>query len=147
LKISATRSKEAGRTAPDTFSSNDNDTINVNFGSSLRSGDFFTATVAHEGTHVDQDQTWVLFGEGPFEDFNHYAREAAAWEVGAEVAQALGMKCLRPHGGGSEFDVWNKGWKAADVQTLRSKGIGNILNQLYQATPSDTDTFSSEHHH
>lgn len=56
------------------------------------------------------------------------------------------MNNLAPHGGGKEFQVWNKGWKAADVETMRSKGVANILNYM-NLKPTDTDTYSSEHHH
>jgi RHS repeat-associated protein len=124
---------------------NNDDTISVKFGSSVK-GDFLTATVAHEGAHVDQGQTWLAGGEGSVGDLNHYAREQAAWTVGSSIAQALGMKSYAPHGGGTEYQAWNKGWKAADVQTLRSKGIGNILN-FSNLKPADTDTYSNEHHH
>jgi RHS repeat-associated protein len=123
---------------------NNNDTLTVMFGGSLR-GDFLAATVAHEGVHVDQAQTWLAGGESSIGDLNHYAREQAAWTVGSSIAQALGMKTFAPHGGGSEYQVWNKGWKAADVQTLRSKGIANILNYS-NLKPTDTDTYSNEHH-
>ncbi len=123
---------------------NNNDSVTVMFGGSLR-GDFLTATVAHEGAHVDQAQTWLAGGEGAIGDLNHYAREQAAWTVGSSIAQALGMKTYAPHGGGSEYQVWNKGWNAADVQTLRSKGLGNILNYS-NLKPTDTDTYSNEHH-
>ena len=123
---------------------NNDDTISVKFGSSVK-GDFLTATVAHEGAHVDQAQTWLRGGESSIGDLNHYAREQAAWNLGSSIAQALGMKNLRPYGGGSEYEVWNKGWKAADVQTLRSKGVANILNYS-SLKPTDTDTYSNEHH-
>jgi hypothetical protein len=56
------------------------------------------------------------------------------------------MNNLAPHGGGKEFQVWNKGWKAADVETMRSKGVANILNYM-NLKPTDTDTYSHEHHH
>jgi hypothetical protein len=56
------------------------------------------------------------------------------------------MKNLHPYGGGSAYYVWNRGWKAADVQTLRSRGIANILNYM-SLKPTDTDTYTSEHHH
>jgi YD repeat-containing protein len=124
---------------------NDNDTISVKFGASIK-GDFLTATVAHEGTHVDLAQAWLSGGEGSTGNINHYANEQAAWAVGASIAQALGMKNLHPYGGGSAYYVWNRGWKAADVQTLRSRGIANILNYM-SLKPTDTDTYTSEHHH
>ncbi len=42
--------------------------------------------------------------------------------------------------------VWNAGWKAADFEAKRSKGVANILNYM-NLKPTDTDTYSSEHHH
>lgn len=123
---------------------NNDDSISVKFGSALK-GNFLTATVAHEGAHVDQAMTWLYHGEGAIGDINHFAREQTAWTVGSSIAQALGMKSLAPYGGGREHQVWNDGWKAADVQTLRSKGIANILNYM-SLKPTDTDTYSSEHH-
>ena len=107
----------------------DDDTISVKIGSSLTGG-FLAATVAHEGVHVDQDAFWVRSGESCVGNINNYAAEQAAWAVGASVAQALGMKSFRPWGAGRKFDVWNRAWKAADVETQRAKGIGNILNYM-----------------
>ena len=128
---------------------NNDDTISVTLGADL-GGDFLTATVAHEGAHVDQAQTWLDNGEGSIGDLSHYEREQAAWAVGASVAQALGMKNLRPWGNatGSQYDVWNKGWRAADIETRRASGIQNILNYM-RDTSSDADmrkTYSDEHH-
>lgn len=127
---------------------NNNDTTSVKFGSSVK-GDFLTATIAHEGAHVDQAQTWLAGGESSIGDLNHYAREQAAWTVGSSIAQALGMKSYAPHGGGSALQVWNKGWAAADIATLRAKGIQNVVNYM-RDTSSDADmraTYTSEHHH
>lgn len=39
---------------------------------------------------------------------------------------------------GNGFEIWNSGWKAADVQTLRSKGIDRELADPkgpYKVTP------------
>ena len=123
----------------------DSDSINVVFGSSMK-GNFLTATVAHEGVHVDQAQTWMFFGEGSLFDLNHYAREGGAWEVEGQVAQALGMKNLRPHGAGQEYDVWNKGWSSGSIAAQRDAAVLRILSDLYHVKPSDTDTFSNEPH-
>ena len=78
---------------------------------------------------------------------NHYYREMRAWYVSGVVAEALGMKNYAPKGGGPEYQVWNRGWKAVDVRTLRSTGVSNILKNLYSASPGDTNTYSSEHPH
>jgi len=85
----------------------------------------------------------------PFTDLTHYAQEQGAWAVGASIAQALGMKSLAPHGGGRDFQVGNRGWKTADIDTLRSRGIQNVLNyyiEKYGNGPMQT-TFSGEHMH
>ncbi len=82
-------------------------------------------------------------------DLNHYARETGAWQVSSYAAQALGMSHYGPHGGDSELYVWNKGWKAADVETKRAKGVQNVVNFMRDKS-SDADmraTYSSEHHH
>ena len=123
------------------------DTISVTFGSSIK-GDFLTTTIGHEGAHVDQAQTWLRGGETSVGDLNHYAREQGAWAVESSLAQALGMKSLAPHGGGRDLQVWNRGWAAAEIETLRAKGIQNILNYMRDHS-SDADmrkTFSEEHH-
>lgn len=57
------------------------------------------------------------------------------------------MKNYAPKCGGPEYQVWNRSWKAVDVQTLRSTGVSNILKNLYSASPGDTNTYSSEHPH
>ena len=126
---------------------NDNDTFSVKFGSGIK-GDFLAATVLHEGVHIDQGNAWLNGGESSVADINHFFREQGAWTLESSIARALGMKSLAPHGGGSEYQVWNKGWKAADIETMRSKGVANILGpSLSNLKPTDTDTYSNEHHH
>ncbi len=124
----------------------DNDTISVKIGASLNGG-FLAATVAHEGAHVDQDTFWLKGGESCVGNINHYASEQAAWAIGASVAQALGMKNFHPYGVGGDYDVWNRGWRAADVDALRSRGISRIVEGLMHLKPSGSDTMSNEHHH
>jgi len=124
---------------------NDNDTFSVKFGSGDK-GNFLAATILHEGVHIDQGNAWLNGGESSIADINHYFREQQAWNLEGSVARALGMNSLAPHGGGKDFQVWNKGWKAADVETMRAKGVGNILNYM-NLKPTDTDTYSSEHQH
>ena len=137
---------ESGHGGSTTLS--DNDTISVKFGSSIK-GNFLTATIAHEGAHVDQANAWLNGGESSIGNLSHYAGERAAWAVGSSIAQALGMKSYAPYGGGRDLQAWNKGWAAADISTLRAKGIGNILN-LMREQSSDADmqkTYTDEHHH
>jgi RHS repeat-associated protein len=126
---------------------NDNDTFSVKFGSGiLNNAGFLAVTVDHEGIHVAQGNAWLDGGESSAADINHYMRETAAWTVGSNLARALGMKSLAPYGGGPEYQVWNRGWKAPDVETMRAKGLGNIMNYM-SLKPTDTGTYSSEHHH
>jgi hypothetical protein len=68
--------------------------------------------VEHEGVHIDQGNAWLNGGESSVADINHYFREQHAWALEGSVAMALGMNSLAPHGGGKDFQVWNKGWKA-----------------------------------
>lgn len=127
---------------------NDDDTISVKFGSSL-TGDFLAATIGHEGAHVDQADAWLDGGESSIGNLSHNAREQAAWAVGSSIAEALGMKSYGPFGGGQELQAWNRGWKAADIATLRSKGIANILNYMrdHSSAADMQKTYTDEHHH
>lgn len=34
-------------------------------------------------------------------------------------------------GGVPQYQVWNKGWRAADVETFRARGVTNILRDFY----------------
>ena len=124
------------------------DTISVKFGS--LSGDRLTATVAHEGVHIEQANAWLDGGESSVGNLNHFQREIPGWEAGSFVAQALGMKNFAPYNGSRDMQVWNKGWKAADIETLRAKGIGNILDYMSR-TPelkqNMLQTYSQEHSH
>lgn len=123
------------------------DQIQASFNIGL-TGNQLAATVAHEGRHFADANVWLgTHCTGCSTDLNHYFREQRAWYVSSVIAQALGMKNFAPKGGGPEYQVWNRGWKAPDVQTLRSTGISNILKNLYMAAPSDTNTYSSEHTH
>lgn len=123
------------------------DQIQASFNIGL-TGNQLAVTVAHEGRHVADANAWLsTHCAGCSTDLNHYFREQRAWYVSSVVAQALAMKSFAPKGGGPEYRVWNRGWKAADVQTLRSTGISNILKNLYRVAPTDTDTYSSEHKH
>jgi RHS repeat-associated protein len=121
---------------------NKDDSISVNFGKDV-SGNDLAVTVAHEGQHVEDGQQWVSAGHplGTMFDMNHYERETRAWGVSARIAQGLGMSHFGPHGGGSEYYVWNSSWHNVDhVNTA----IGNIVRDLYHQMPGDTDRYSKE---
>jgi hypothetical protein len=124
--------------------------FSVKFGSEDK-GDFLTATVLHEGVHVLQGNLW-LGGVGSGSpllgvafDLNHYFLEQQAWTLEGSFAKALGMKSLAPQGRDASYQVWNAGWKAADVATMRSKGVAKIVEGEMHLKPSDTNTYSSEH--
>jgi hypothetical protein len=125
---------------------NEDDTITVNFNPSLKGNDL-AVTLTHEGRHVGDAQAWVMTHSvgGPL-DYNHFFREERAWYVSSYIAEALGMKREAPRGGGKEYEVWNRGWKAADRETLRSRGVSTILRYM-GVKATDADTYSSEHKH
>ena len=121
-------------------------TINVTFNPSILSqSNFLAVTVAHEGVHVSKFEAWENSGDPVAGGLTHFTNEAAAWAVGSFVAQALGMKSLAPQGAGPGTDcaqcqVWNKGWKAADVDVLRARGIQNVLHYYGQKFGFDTES-------
>ena len=117
----------------------------MNFGKQV-SGNDLAVTVAHEGEHVADGQAWVSRGHPALGslDLNHYDREMRAWEVSARIAQALGMSHYGPHGGGSDYYVWNSSWHDVDRVTTAAQ---RIVHDLYHLTPGDTDRYSSEHQH
>ncbi len=48
--------------------------------------------------------------------------------------KGLGLR-LSPPGSGdfpaSAYQIWNRGWKTADVETYRARGVANILRDYY----------------
>lgn len=71
---------------------------------------------------------------GPL-NLTKYATEFAAYSGSSYTAQGLGVGSLKI---GGNFEIWNSGWKAVDVNTLRSNGINGVLsdpNGLYKVTP------------
>jgi RHS repeat-associated protein len=123
-----------------------NDTISVKFNRGLKGNDLATV-VAHEGRHVGDAQAWLRNGECTSCTFNmnHFALETRGWNVSSYMAQALHSRSYGP-GGGSQYQVWNRGWKQADIQTKRTRGINAIL-QYSGHTANGTDTYSSFHRH
>ncbi len=92
-------------------------------------------TAAHEGVHVvngsalvgalpmnlaSPDATSVL--AGPL-NLAQYFDETRAYEASSFMGQGLRFGNLSTGG----FEIWNSGWRAADIQTLRSKGINGVL--------------------
>jgi hypothetical protein len=108
-------------------------------------GQDLIVTLAHEGRHGGDIANWLgSHSSTSIYDHNHYFREMRAWSVSSFMGQALGMGSV--NAGSKEYEVWNKGWKAADHEVLRSQGIRAILN-ISGLHWSDTDTYSKEHKH
>ncbi|MCW5963221.1 MAG: hypothetical protein KIT83_04205 [Bryobacterales bacterium] len=104
-------------------------------------------SAAHEGIHTGHGTAYV--GALPMDltsaaaagvlagplNLTKYATEFAAYSGSSFTAQGLGFGSLKV---GGNFEIWNSGWKAADVNTLRSNGINAVLsdpNGLYKVTP------------
>jgi len=125
---------------------NEDDTTTVTFNRGLK-GDNLIVTLAHEGRHAGDIANWLNFDHdltNSIYDHNHYFREWRGWDVSSFMGQALGMKSV--NAGSKDYEVWNKGWKAADRETLRSKGREAILN-ISGEHWYDTNTYSNEHRH
>ena len=116
--------------------------LSKNAGSGL-----LAVSAAHEGVHVG-DGT-ALVGALPMDltsgaatgvlsgplNLTKYATELSAYGASSFTGQGLGFGSLKI---GGNFEIWNSGWKAVDVNTLRSNGINGVLsdpNGLYKVTP------------
>jgi hypothetical protein len=68
----------------------------------------------------------------------NFETEYLAWLVQSWTAQALGMK-YSPEGADEkpEYQIWSKGWRAAEIETLRSKGVSNVLRDFYPDSDKD----------
>lgn len=119
-------------------------TIKVLFNRSL-DGLKMAEKVAHEGRHVADAQAWVANGEctSCSLNMNKHERDTRAWNVSSYTGQALNMRSAGA--GSTETQVWNRGWKQADISTKRARGLAAIM-KLYGYTPNGTDTLSWEHH-
>lgn len=75
-----------------------------------------------------EDDKWAQRGF----PISHYNTEHAAYLVGSYFGQALGMRVYPADSGGvPQYQVWNKGWRTADVETMRARGVSNILRDFY----------------
>ncbi|MFV0388158.1 MAG: RHS repeat domain-containing protein [Pyrinomonadaceae bacterium] len=128
---------------------NGDDTVTVDFRIDGKS-DRLTTTIAHEGRHVADDLAWVNAGHptGGDTDLNHYFREQRGWSVSSYVGQGLNLKSVSAgsDNSGKSYEVWSRGWKAAEIETKRAVGISNILTYM-NLKSTDTDTYSNEHQH
>jgi RHS repeat-associated protein len=111
------------------------------------SNGLLAVSAAHEGIHVGHGA--ALVGALPTDlssaaaagvlagplNLTQYGTEFQAYGASSFTSQGLGFGSLRV---GGNFEIWNSGWKAADVNTLRSNGINAVLadpNGLYKVTP------------
>jgi RHS repeat-associated protein len=94
-------------------------------------GDSLAISIAHEGQHVADIDTYLSSREeNGSTDLPHYERERKAYEITSFVAQGLG-KSSAINGFGPKYQVWNSGWKAADVAEKRAKAINLMISTYY----------------
>ena len=121
-------------------------TIDLSQNTSVNGFNRLAVTAAHEGSHVADGSALVgalpmsLTGQaaasvlgGPL-NLTTYATETRAYQASSFTAQGLRFPPLSV----GNFEIWNAGWKAADVQTSRSKGISGYLadpSGPYKVTP------------
>jgi hypothetical protein len=103
--------------------------VDVSFRSDQH-GSALAVDIAHEGVHVNDNLSSEYFGTR----ITHYETEHYAWMIQSYTAQGLGMR-VSPPGSGDEllrkYQVWNKGWKATDIETYRARGVANVLRDYY----------------
>ncbi len=102
--------------------------FNVTFDPSKISGgtNYWGIDAAHEGTHVsDIGDPRYANSATTLSDFSleHRGHQTSAW-----AAQALGVSPLAYDGGTNV--IWNRGWAAADRQTLMDHGITNHVTSI-----------------
>jgi RHS repeat-associated protein len=107
---------------------NDDGTISVAFRENV-SGEELITTLAHEGQHVADAQTFLAF---PYQngttDLTHYDREVRAYYTGAFAAQAIGLKSYPMH---ADIKVWERGWKGADRATRMANAVAEYVRRGY----------------
>jgi RHS repeat-associated protein len=107
---------------------NDDGTVSVTFLQGHKGKDLII-DMAHEGQHVADADAFLASGaeaNGPT-DLTHREREMRAYEVSSFVAQALGVGST-PKGIEAKYEVWDKGWRKADIDSNRSKGIDKLVS-------------------
>jgi hypothetical protein len=102
-------------------------------------------TVAHEGSHIadridfvnalEPGMSYERWVNTP-QNLTKYVTEVRAYQVSSSVAQAQGFQDLKPGG----YEIWNKGWKAAERNILRQQNIDKLLkgSSLYKVTPDNS---------
>lgn len=94
---------------------NKNGTISVTFNQGLK-GDKLAVVLAHEGTHVADDQSWITSRLSfTSTELNHFQLEQHAWNVSSFTAQALN---LRANGAG-EWQTMTCGAAGGKLPTAR----------------------------
>jgi RHS repeat-associated protein len=108
------------------------DTIVVTFDLSHK-GFGLIAEVAHEGSHVSDNQSFNLqHASGGTWDISQYETERRAYEVTSLVAQARGKRDYLD--ASPTYEVWNRGWKAAERETRRAAAIDRVISANYSVS-------------
>lgn len=117
------------------------DSIVVTFGRGAK-GFNLIADVAHEGSHVLDNQSFNLlhsnggmYFDGRNGDISQYETERRAYEVTSLVAQAAGKGSYLNDS--PSYEVWSKGWKAAERETKRARGIDRVISTHYEVSPTN----------
>jgi RHS repeat-associated protein len=123
----------------------DDGTILVSFRENAK-GVGLAIDIAHEGQHVyDADQFLSNPQANGDTDLTHYERERRAYEITSFVAQGLNQSSALK-GFETKYQVWNKGWKNAEVSEKRAKGIDRLISNYYgyDATTNPGKKYSEE---
>lgn len=100
--------------------------------------------IAHEGRHVaDAQEYWSEGSPYSSLDRTHFDRERRAYFVSSYVAQAQGLSIFSKSSSlapGDKYRIWNRGWKAAEREEKRSRGINNYIQRHYGYTESSQGT-------
>lgn len=117
------------------------DSIVVTFGRGAKGFDLI-ADVAHEGSHVLDNQSFDLlhsnggmYFDGRNGDISQYETERRAYEVTSLVAQAAGKGSYLNDT--PSYEVWSSGWKAAERETKRARGIDRVISTHYEVSPTN----------
>jgi RHS repeat-associated protein len=78
----------------------------------------------HEGIHA---YDYTNYMQDPAHTMTPFQQEYRGYQNSSWSAQALGKSDLTMHTAHGDFQIWNSSWKAADQQTLRDRGITNVV--------------------
>jgi RHS repeat-associated protein len=103
--------------------------------------------LAHEGQHVYDIDAFLSNREANGStDLYHADREKRAFEITSFVAQGLG-KSTAPKGFDPKYQVWNSGWKTAEVAEKRAKAIDRLVSTYYPHSEASPDKRYSQEFH